>query len=98
MPAVHVSAVAGHWKQPPPAVPHCWALAVAHVPPVQHPFGQVSARQVGQVPAVHAPGVQSSHDAPPEPQSMSSSPVLQFAPSQHPLQCVPSQMHTPPEQ
>jgi hypothetical protein len=91
MPAVHVSVVAGHWKQPPPPTPHCVELAVAHVPPVQHPSGHVSARQVGHTPAVHDPGAQLSHVAPPEPQLPSSSPVSHVVPLQHPPQEVVSQ-------
>jgi hypothetical protein len=90
-PAVQVSVVAGHWRQPPPPTPHCEELAVTHVPPVQHPSGHVSSRQLGQTPEVHDPGRQLSHAAPPEPQLPSSSPVSHVAPLQHPAHEVVSQ-------
>lgn len=79
-------------------MPHWPTLAGSQVAPVQHPFGHDVASQEGQVPAVHTPGRQLPHFAPPEPQSVLPFPVSQIAPLQHPVQEVLSHRHTPLEQ
>jgi hypothetical protein len=97
-PAAHVSVVAGHVEQAPPPTPHCVTLAGSQVGPVQHPLGQVSARQAGQVPPLHEPGKQLSHAAPPEPHIASAFPGSHVEPLQHPVHDELSQRHAPPEQ
>jgi hypothetical protein len=85
-PLVHVSVVAGHWVQPPPAVPHSAAVAgMVHAEPEQQPVGHDCASHDGHVCPLHEPGRQLSHVAPPEPQLSSSVPGQQVEPLQHPV-------------
>ena len=85
----------GHCVHAPPPVPHCAAVGVTHVEPVQQPPGHELAPHVGQVPPLHTPGRQLLHCAPPDPHCELEFPGSQVAPSQHPLQDVLSQTHAP---